>query len=58
MKEIQLAEQDAALSLPAIIRNETVLSRLPIHTLSKQGYERKNGDIKRRQRNIHHAKCF
>ncbi len=39
MSELQSPEQNIGLSVPAIIRNETVLSRLPIHTLSKRGYE-------------------
>ena len=39
MNETQLPELNTGLSVPAIIRNETVLSRLPIHTLSKRGYE-------------------
>lgn len=39
MIEIEPPEPHAGVTIPAIIRNETVLSRLPIHTLSKRGYE-------------------
>lgn len=39
MIEIEQPEPYAGVAIPAIIRNETVLSRLPIHTLSKRGYE-------------------
>lgn len=34
-----LPGQPETFSVPAVIRNETVLSRLPIHTLSKRGYK-------------------
>lgn len=39
MIETLSPDQLETFSVPAVIRNETVLSRLPIHTLSKRGYE-------------------
>ncbi len=39
MIKILPPETQAEFAIPAVIRNETVLSRLPIHTLSKRGYE-------------------